>query len=229
MPLQKPPRGYFHNADGYWLYILVRKNSLLRANFVLSLFRPKSYQQANLSVHDFFKFALMGRAGYGIVSKKDQFALIAPNELLAATRLAFRSTSQSGNPVEPNLGKRRLRRDKLCSRLNGPVGPGIQTRWMSQTMLTVPRRDRIFHSSKQGRGVVKGSSRGYRRWNVGGRAGGREWRKNFESNSRLHNFLKKTLVWVLQITQRSADAHNTRFNLFKCTVEGDVLAIAYYY
>ncbi|KAJ3723151.1 hypothetical protein C8R42DRAFT_28357 [Lentinula raphanica] len=136
VPPPKPPSGgYSHNVDEYWLYILVRIN-------------------ANLSVLDFFKFALVGRAGYGSGPVKDQFALIAPNTFQLATsrRLAFRSTSQSGNPVEPNLGKQRLWRDKLCSCLNGPVGPRIHTRWMSQTMLTVPRRDQSFHSSEQGRG-----------------------------------------------------------------------------
>ncbi|KAJ3840862.1 hypothetical protein F5878DRAFT_640023 [Lentinula raphanica] len=199
MPLQKPPRGYFHNADGYWLYILVRKNSLLRANFVLSLFRPKSYQQANLSVHDFFKFALMGRAGYGIVSKKDQFALIAPNELLPACGNAI-SFSVDKSEWQPSGTEPR--------KTETPAG---------QTVFSFerPPLSREGGSSRAVAGDIEG---GTSEEGPGGGSGGR-----------LHNFLKKTLVWVLQITQRSADAHNTRFNLFKRAVKGDVLAIAYYY
>ncbi|KAJ3966803.1 hypothetical protein EV361DRAFT_1036693 [Lentinula raphanica] len=215
MPLQKPPRGYFHNADGYWLYILVRKNSLLRANFVLSLFRPKSYQQANLSVHDFFKFTLMGRAGYGIVSKKDQFALIAPNELLPArgNAISFSVDKSEWQPSGTEPWKTETPAGQTVFSFERPRRPRN-----SDTMDEPDNVDSLSREGGSSRAVAGDIEGGTLEEGPGGGSGGR-----------LHNFLKKTLVWVLQITQRLADAHNTRFNLFKCTVEGDVLAIAYYY
>ncbi|KAJ3756769.1 hypothetical protein EV360DRAFT_71687 [Lentinula raphanica] len=105
VPPPKPPSGgYFHNhnADEYWLYIMVRMNGQLRANFVLSLSRSKHYQQANLSVRDFFAFALVGRAGYGSGPNKNQFALIAPNTLIPTRNFKAISFSVDKSKWQPS-------------------------------------------------------------------------------------------------------------------------------